>query len=105
LTLRAAAIELLQVAVGSSSSTVTLYDIASGRLLAVQRLMSGPGAVQSVAAWVPPQILAGANLAPGGPLPPDGGGLLPGGAWSALRLSVEQDPPGRTLLMLQRLRR
>jgi hypothetical protein len=87
--------------VGSSSSTVTLYDITSGRLLAVQRLMSGPGAVQSMAAWVPPQVLAGANLAPGGPLASDGGGLLAGGAWSALRQSVEQDNSGKTLVMLQ----
>lgn len=73
---------MLQVAVGSSSSTVTLYDIASGRLLAVQRLMAGPGPVQCMAAWLSSEVLAGANLAPGGPLSPDGGGVLPAGAWN-----------------------
>lgn len=67
----------MQVAAGTSSSSITLYDIASGRLLAVQRLMAGPGAVQSLAPWVPSQQLAAANLAAGGPLPPDGGGVLP----------------------------
>lgn len=77
---------LAQVAVGSSSSTVTLYDVASGRLLAVQRLMAGPGTVECMAAWLPQQVLAAASLAPGGPLPPDGGGVLAGGAWSDAQL-------------------
>jgi len=79
---------VLQVAIGTSSSSITLYDTASGRLLAVQRLMAGPGEVEHMAAWLPPEVLAAANLAPGGPLAPDGGGVLAG-----LRAAAAQPIP------------
>jgi hypothetical protein len=83
-----------QVAAGSSSSTVTLYDLASGRLLAVQCLLAGPGSVQAMAAWVPLQLLAQANLAPGGPLAPDGGGVLTAAGLGGFGLEAEHECAG-----------
>jgi hypothetical protein len=83
-----------QVAAGSSSSTVTLYDLAAGRLLAVQRLLAGPGSIQTMAAWVPQQLLAQANLAPGGPLAPDGGGVLTAAGLGGYELGGENEDAG-----------
>lgn len=80
-----------QVAAGTARGSVTIYDTASGRLLAVQRLLAGPGAVSCLAGWVPPDLLAGANLAGGGPRLPDGGGVLPGpGVGAGIRQQHDQ---------------
>jgi hypothetical protein len=68
----------LQVAAGTAASSITLYDTASGRLLAVQRLLAGPGPVSCLAAWLDTQLLSAAALAPPGPRVPDGGGVLSG---------------------------
>lgn len=69
----------MQVAAGNSAGAVTLYDTASGRLLAVQRLEAGgSGAVSCLTSWLDAQLLSSAVLAPPGPRVPDGGGVLPG---------------------------
>jgi hypothetical protein len=67
-----------QVAAGTAAGSITLYDTASGRLLAVQRLLAGPGPVTCLAAWLDTQLLAAAALAAPGPRVPDGGGVLLG---------------------------
>lgn len=69
---------LLQVAAGTAAGSVTLYDTASGRLLAVQRLLASHGPVSCMAAWLDPALLSRASLAVPGPRIPDGGGVLPG---------------------------
>jgi hypothetical protein len=68
----------VQVAAGTAAGSITLYDTASGRLLAVQRLLAGPGPVSCLAAWLDPQLQSAAALAPPGPRVPDGGGVLLG---------------------------
>lgn len=57
---------------------MTLYDIASGRLLAVQRLQAGEGPVTCLTSWLDSELLSAAVLAAPGPRVPDGGGVLPG---------------------------
>ncbi|KAF6254262.1 hypothetical protein COO60DRAFT_335392 [Scenedesmus sp. NREL 46B-D3] len=68
----------LMAAAGTAAGSITLYDTASGRLLAVQRLLAGPGPVSCLAAWLDAELLSAAALAPPGPRVPDGGGVLPG---------------------------
>eukprot|EP00878_Enallax_costatus_P020437 GHUV01021609.1.p1 GENE.GHUV01021609.1~~GHUV01021609.1.p1 ORF type:complete len:206 (+),score=68.62 GHUV01021609.1:1198-1815(+) len=68
----------LLVAAGNSAGAVTLYDIASGRLLAVQRLQAGEGPISCLTSWLDTELLKDAVLAAPGPRIPDGGGVLPG---------------------------
>lgn len=84
-----------QVAAGTASGSVMLYDTASGRLLAVQRLLAGPGAVACLAGWLPQSLLSSASLAGGGPRLPDGGGVLSGpGVGAGFRLQGEDAAAG-----------
>ncbi len=75
---------------------MTLLDLSTHKLLAVQRLACGAGPTTCLAAYVPPARLAEVAQ-PRAPRPPDGGGVLSAVLWGE-ELGPDTDADGESPL-------